>query len=387
MALTGREDGPPLPAPDVVVRRLRRLGTDIAEVTDRLGRRVDLDPLAILVERAALAGHTRHGDLSCGGSTRLLRSRDDWMAVTLARPRDISSIPAWLDLDEAGEPPWQLVRRQVRGRIARDLLERAALLGIPVARFGEARTGGVASRSWAGPAPLQSLEGITVIDLSVLWAGPLCSQILQLAGARVIKVESVSRPDGTRRGDASFFDLLHAGKESVAVDFADPAQVEALGRLLMRADVVIEGSRPRALHQLGIFPERIIDSGGPRVWTSITGYGRSSDRVAFGDDAAVAGGLVVWDERGPVFCADAIADPATGLRAAVLTMRALADGGRHLLDVALAEVAAGLTPPDSPRAQPVGDRHVDVAAPQARRRSGRGPALGEHTALVLSELT
>ena len=53
----------------------------------------------------------------------------------------------------------------------------------------------------------------------------------------------------------------------------------------------------------------------------VTGYGTepgSADRVAFGDDAAAAGGLVVWDERGPCFCADAVADPVTGLATAEL---------------------------------------------------------------------
>jgi crotonobetainyl-CoA:carnitine CoA-transferase CaiB-like acyl-CoA transferase len=63
--------------------------------------------------------------------------------------------------------------------------------------------------------------------------------------------------------------------------------------------------------------------------------------VAFGDDAAVAGGLVGWDDAGaPVFCADAIADPISGLAGAVAVLRALDAGGGQLIDLAMSRVAA-----------------------------------------------
>ena len=73
---------------------------------------------------------------------------------------------------------------------------------------------------------------------------------------------------------------------------------------------------------------------------SITGYGRAVDRVAFGDDAAVAGGLVAWDDDGPVFLADAVADPLTGIAAAVAVDAALRTDGRWVVDAAMAGVAA-----------------------------------------------
>src|SRR5439155_480481 len=82
-----------------------------------------------------------------------------------------------------------------------------------------------------------------------------------------------------------------------------------------------------------IAAERFLaDEDGPRVWLSITGYGQEDARVAFGDDAAVGGGLVVEDAAGPCFCADAVADPLTGLFAADACLAALADGGRVRLD-------------------------------------------------------
>jgi hypothetical protein len=66
------------------------------------------------------------------------------------------------------------------------------------------------------------------------------------------------------------------------------------------------------------------------------------ENAQFGDDAAAAGGLVVWDDEGPCFCADAVADPLTGLLAATAASIVLATGGRRLVDVALARTAAAV---------------------------------------------
>ena len=92
-----------------------------------------------------------------------------------------------------------------------------------------------------------------------------------------------------------------------------------------------------------------------RVWISVTGYGRDDpdQRVAFGDDAAVAGGLVAWGPDGsPVFCGDAIADPLTGLFAGATALAALAASGGFLVDVAMARVCADLVRPSSGPAVP-----------------------------------
>jgi hypothetical protein len=103
--------------------------------------------------------------------------------------------------------------------------------------------------------------------------------------------------------------------------------------------------------------------------------------VAFGDDAAVAGGLVCWDGEGPCFCADAVADPTSGLVAAAAILDALAVGGRWLLDVSMAAVAARLSGPTLPA-----DATTAPAAPRARTPPGRAAPLGEHTEQVLAEL-
>jgi hypothetical protein len=394
MALTGLPDqplGPPV---------------GLVDQLDALGRRFGLDGVALLGERAALMGLWRRGTTSCGGSCRLLPTRSGWLAVSLPRAEDIDAVPAWLELDGAlpatAPATWSAVARAVAAVSDADadaLVARAGLFGLPIARVGEvvaAGDGDGVARQQLGttPTPSTGPEGLLVVDLSSLWAGPLCGDLLAAAGARVVKVESVARPDGARRGPPGFFDLLNGRKRSVALDFTSRSGAALLRQLVERADVVIEASRPRALEQLGLRAVDVVqggsDGGGPRVWVSITGYGRvpasardGVGRVAFGDDAAAAGGLVVWHEGAPLFCADAVADPITGLTAAAACLDALAAGGRWMLDVSMAAVCARLAGPTLAIPE---DLRRAVAEPKARPAPAAAPALGADTAEVLAAL-
>jgi hypothetical protein len=286
LQLTGPATGPPLRPPAGVVAAI-----------EAIGARVDADAFALLVERAELAGFVRHGTTSCGGHTRVLRAAGgDVVAVALPRADDLALLPAWLGIGAAGdaavaadERTWAAVGAAVARCEARAVVERGAELGLAVARCGEVTdTTRVIVSDHGSAAPL--VRPPLVVDLSSLWAGPLATRLLLGAGARVVKVESTARPDGARRGNPQFFERMHAGKEFVALDF----EHDDLHALLRSADVVVEASRPRALAQLGIDAHELVATG-PRVWLSITGYGRAdaaAHRVAFGDDAAVAGGLV-----------------------------------------------------------------------------------------------
>lgn len=152
-------------------------------------------------------------------------------------------------------------------------------------------------------------------------------------------MESTTRPDGARFGSPDFYRRLHEGHESLVLDFSPGA----LAEVVAGADVVIEASRPRALRRLGLHAERFLAARPGRVWVGITGYGREDDRIAFGDDAAVAGGLTGTDGDGsPVFLGDALADPVTGVFAAHAVARSLARGGGELLCVSMAACAATL---------------------------------------------
>lgn len=370
MALTGRADGPPTASPAPVLRMLKAVTEELAEATGKTGEPVKADPAELITGRAALMGLTRRGQVSAGGSSSLLRCADGWCAVTLSRPDDLAAVPAILgvlgvDAADLTDPAtgtsvtgaWRALAGAALVRPAGELADATQLLGVPAAALPQAT---VPSRGglppWrtariAAPSAGARLSRAVAVDLSSMWAGPLCARLLGLAGARVIKVESPGRPDGARSGNPEFFDWLHAGHRSLAIDFRTMEGRAVLRELLGTADIVIESSRPRALAALGLAPDLIAHPAG-QVWVSITGYGRAApDRVAFGDDAAVAGGLVGWTNSGPpepVFCADAIADPLTGACAALAASRSIAAGGGELIDLSMREVAAAFAASPAP---------------------------------------
>lgn len=374
MWLTGDPTSLPLVAPDAVVEAIEALGEPVT-------RQLGVDVLALLGERAALAGLARSGQVSCGGACRLLATPGGWCAVSLTRPEDVELLPAWLGIEvPADADPWAPVADRLAGADdAADLLRWGRELGLPVALVGE--VGPVddpiaATRLGDSPPPDRPP---LVVDLSSLWAGPLCANLLGLAGAEVVKVESIHRPDGARHGPKPFFDLLHGGHRAVALDLRSPEGVAELRRLLGEADVVIEASRPRALQQLGI-DALDPDAHGAKVWIGISGHGRDQPLgTAFGDDAAAAGGLVAWGDDGePRFVADAAADPLTGITAAARTLDLLEQGGRWHLDIAMSRVAASVA--DHSRVPWSTGRPGEAAKPSARPISAPAPRLGAPTA-------
>jgi hypothetical protein len=246
-----------------------------------------------------------------------------------------------------------------------------------------------ARRQWS-PRMWSEADPWRVADLSSLWAGPLVARLLAGAGAAVTKVESAARPDGAR-ATPPFYQWLHPPDETVVrVDFSTAAGRRRAAELIDEADVVIEASRPRALDQLGLGPDSRPDRPG-RVWLSITGYGRQApgrDWIAFGDDAAVAGGLIAWDARGePVFCGDAIADPITGLAGALAVLRSREAGGGELIDLAMSRAAARAAtepaPTEASAAQVAGEaapseaRSTHVVGEPAPLVAGAGQIPGE----------
>ncbi|HJT90865.1 MAG TPA: CoA transferase [Mycobacterium sp.] len=300
---------------------------------------VTVDAEEVIAGRATLLGLTPAGRISAGGATRLMASRDGWCALTLSRSDDVDAVPALVQSDTVGGDPWRTVQRWMSEHDAADVTARARLLGLPVAALGETPAAPPQISRRGSPVSPRTLSTLLVADLSAMWAGPLCGQLLARAGATVVKVESPNRPDGTRAGSVEFFDWMNSGKLSYAADFDEPT---ALRQLLEAADVVIESSRPAALARRGIGPADVAPRDG-RVWLRITGHGTRGERadwVAFGDDAAVSGGLVRGAPADPEFCGDAIADPLTGLHAALAVAQSLHCGGGELIEVSMAAVAA-----------------------------------------------
>jgi len=296
---------------------------------------------SLLTERSAFLPLVTATTSSANGSCKLMASRSGLLAINLARDEDWLLLPAWLQREQAISD-WETLRRLVAARCGVELTERARLLGLPVAPLRSVAGDYYYTIRARGDSCSRAGSPL-VVDLSALWAGPLCTHLLQQAGARVIKVESRSRPDSTRCSAPEFHQLLNGGKSSVVVDLALPAEVAQLLALIESADIVVESSRPRALRQLGIDAQAIVEKNPGLVWLSITGYGRvepQANWVAFGDDAAVAGGLVVADGQQCHFVGDAIADPLTGLHAAIIAIDRWRRGQACLVDISLSAVAA-----------------------------------------------
>ncbi len=328
--LTGLPNGPPDFSRAKVLTRAEQVAAAVGGRMD-----ITIDAAGLLTGRAALLGLTRSGRVSAGGATRLLAAADGWCAITLSRPDDAAAVPALLQVDDVPVDPWPMLQHWAATRLVSAIVERAALLDIPVAGLGEVAATPPRIRRMGSRGSVRELTGLLVADLSSMWAGPLCGHLLARAGATVVKVESPRRPDGTREGNRAFFDWINGEKLSYCVDFDSKA--DELRELLAVADIVIEGSRRAALARRRLGPDHVAPRAG-RIWLRITGY--DDPRPAFGDDAAVGGGLVGVAVDGPVFCGDAIADPLTGLEATWAVAESLGRGGGELIEVSMAGVAA-----------------------------------------------
>ena len=337
---------PPMPLADQAQAWLKALARETASAGIAA-----LSGPQLLGERACLGGFSMPGMVSAGGGCRLYPAADGWVALNLARPDDVTLLPALFG--DAGlfgaplSPDSPAIAAHFARAKAAPLVAQGRELGLAIARTGEILAPAIALLAEGTPlAPPQ--HSPLVLDLSALWAGPLAGHLLWLAGARVVKVESPRRPDTMRHGDAALFARLNQGKANVAIDPATPEGRAALLRLIARADIVIEAARPRALAQLGIdasgLVQRRVDK--PLVWLTITGHGAAGEAagwVGFGDDCGVAGGLTdaLLAATGRAgFVGDAIADPLTGIRAALAGWRAWAAGQSCRIGLAMSGVAA-----------------------------------------------
>lgn len=427
MALCGDPNGPPEFASGALATAARGAGIALRALAPP-GAFADLDAPALLGERAAIAGFTRRGEISCGGAARLLETQRGFIVAHLPRDTDWQSLPAWLETndDPAWRAPsesnedarWKQLTALVRERTTETLVERGRLLGLAIAsapaqvphavplfrasQLSERRPPDLHARSDrpdrpGSPESLASGDAagrpLRLLDLSTLWAGPLATSLLAQCGIEVLKIESPDRPDGARLGPPAFFDLMHGGKAGCALDLKSVQDRSRFEALLERADLVVESARPRALEQLGYDAAGWVSASPGRIWASITGYGRSDPGVAFGDDAAAAAGLA-WPlqadgqaPKRPSFCADAIADPLTGIHTAALVLGWLRKGRGGLLDIALRDVAAyaahasdeGLTAPREQRDEKwrlvLPDDEIAVALPRSRRAQAKAPPL------------
>jgi hypothetical protein len=349
MWLTGRPDGPPQVGPGAPASAVAAALERVREFAPELA----IPPGAgLLGERAAYAGLTRNAPRSCGGAARILPTPEGELVLSLPRPSDLDLVPALVESElPSSADPWTMVTDWAAGVPASQAEERLRLLGLAGGVVG----GGQPSPERVGGVHIRELSRRTpraaplVVDLTSLWAGPLCAHLLGLGGAQVVKVESRTRPDGARLGAPGFFDLLHEGHRELVLDFT--TELGVLRELISQADLVLEASRPRALRQLGIDAEQVVRDG--TSWLSITARGRSEESIGFGDDVAACAGLVAASDSGEsLFVGDALADPLTGVTAAAAGAAALTSTHAQLIDVSMLHVATcaaagGPAPPHS----------------------------------------
>jgi crotonobetainyl-CoA:carnitine CoA-transferase CaiB-like acyl-CoA transferase len=217
------------------------------------------------------------------------------------------------------------------------------------------------------------LQGIKVLDLTRVLAGPLSSQMLGDLGAEVIKIERVGGgddarifgppylvdPDGKANNNNSFYLCANRNKQSVAVDIAKPAGQEIVRELAKTADIMMENFKVDDLKRYGLDYETIRRINPGIIYCSVTGYGQTGPyRMRPGYDAvfqACAGLMSVTGHpdgepgAGPMKVGPSIADVMTGMNASIGILAALihrkvnGGEGQHI-DVCLNDtVIASLT--------------------------------------------
>lgn len=168
------------------------------------------------------------------------------------------------------------------------------------------------------------IGGVIVVDLTSMWAGPLCTELLGRAGAEVRKVSSAARPDGL--AGTAMYDELNAHKTAVELDLRHPAGRQSLDDFLATADLLVTSLSPRALGNLDLLPSQLrAHHPGLRI-LAITAFEPDSperDWIAYGTGVHAASGLgLLGDEpRTPAF---SYPDPLAGLLAAGVAVDQLA---------------------------------------------------------------
>ncbi|MFP6641726.1 MAG: CoA transferase [Myxococcota bacterium] len=194
------------------------------------------------------------------------------------------------------------------------------------------------------------LEGLCVLDLSRIWAGPLAGRILADLGADVIAVEAPEARGG-RQAPPGLAQITHLfpddevgerpwnrigsinefyrNKRGITLDLKQPDAKRLFEELVRAADVVLENFSPRVMPELGLGFDRLRELNSSIVYTAISGYGSSGpdrDRLALGPVIEAASGAsygIGYPDTGPYRSGVAWTDPISGLHAVAATLCAL----------------------------------------------------------------
>jgi crotonobetainyl-CoA:carnitine CoA-transferase CaiB-like acyl-CoA transferase len=179
------------------------------------------------------------------------------------------------------------------------------------------------------------LEGVRVLDLSRVLAGPYATMMLADLGADVLKIEHPERGDDTRHwgppfagSESAYFLSINRNKRSAGVDLKDPEGLEKVRKLAASADVLIENMRRGALEKLDLGYETLKENNPGLVYCSITGFGPGEDKDRPGYDFLIQArggimGITGFPDGEPTKVGVAIADMVCGLQAAMAVLAAL----------------------------------------------------------------
>jgi len=174
----------------------------------------------------------------------------------------------------------------------------------------------------------KALEGVRILDLSHVQAGPTCTQLLAYMGADVIKVERPGIGDITRGqlrdvkgADSLYFTMLNGNKRSITIDSKHPKGKEILERLVKHCDVLVENFAPGALDRMGLTWEHIHKTNPRMIVASVKGFGPGpyEDCKVYENVAQCAGGSASttgFRDGPPLVTGAQIGDSGTGLHLA-----------------------------------------------------------------------
>ena len=204
----------------------------------------------------------------------------------------------------------------------------------------------------------KALEGLRVLDVTQVMAGPFCAMQLCDMGADVIKVEppegdSTRRMSGARGNDSPSFNAVNRGKRGIVLNLKAPSARDALRRLVRGADVLIENFRPGVMKNFGLDYESLAAENPGLVYASISGYGQTGPYAAKGGFDLVAQGvsglMSVTGEPGgpPIKVGVPLTDLGAGLYAlsgilAALVYRSKTGRGQYI-DTSLVEAGVALS--------------------------------------------
>jgi len=235
---------------------------------------------------------------------------------------------------------------------------------------------------------MKALEGIRILDLSRVLAGPYCTMVLGDLGAEIIKIEQPGIGDDSREygpfigKESAYFMSLNRGKKSITLNLKDEADRHIFMDLVKESDVVIENYRPGTMAKLGFEYEDLKKINPRIIYAAISGFGHSgpySTRPAYDMIVQAMGGIMsITGEPGqaPVRVGSSIGDVTAGIFGAVGILSAIEarhkTGEGQKVDIAMLDcqvailenaIARYLLSGEVP--QPLGSRHPSIAPFQA----------------------